>query len=328
VKCIVLDDDPTGTQCASDVTVLLGLDEDAATMTKRLVDVLPTEDAFYVLTNSRALEARDAVALVTRIRDAAIEAATLLDIEIPQFVLRGDSTLRGHVFPESDAFSTGDSVLLFVPAFPAGGRTTENSVHYVQVGSDRLPAAQTEYASDPVFGFRSSDMEGHVAERGGARDVVSVRLDRLRDLGGQAVADALVAAPPGAVVAPDAVTDDDVALVHAGLNRAVAAGREVVVRCAAPLAALCAGVFTDTLLPRPLTRSAGPALVVCGSHTSGASAQLQVLEAQSGLQRRCSRYRRRTRESGRGGRGTGGIGTNAPSRRRSCRHREFAAPPR
>ena len=38
-------------------------------------------------------------------------------------MLRGDSTLRGHVFPETDAIGAERSVMLFVPAFPAGGRT-------------------------------------------------------------------------------------------------------------------------------------------------------------------------------------------------------------
>ncbi|MFQ6330959.1 four-carbon acid sugar kinase family protein [Nocardia sp. CWNU-33] len=278
MKHIILDDDPTGTQCATDVSVLLGLGVQADTVVGRLITALRSEDAVFILTNSRALSPGDAVDLVTRIRDAAVEAASILGIEQPRFILRGDSTLRGHVFAESDIFATENSVLLFVPAFPSGGRVTRHGIHYVQLGEHLTPAAETEYARDPVFGFTASDMAGYVHERGGLRPVVSVPLDSLRTSAGHALTHALITAESGAVVAPDAVTNADIGLVHRGLVRAWAEGRNVVVRCAAPLAAYCAQVYSsDELLAQPLERPAGGVLVVCGSHTSGATTQLDAL---------------------------------------------------
>ena len=50
-RIVVLDDDPTGTQSARDVTVLLERSADA------LFDVLAVDRAVYVQTNSRALPA-------------------------------------------------------------------------------------------------------------------------------------------------------------------------------------------------------------------------------------------------------------------------------
>ncbi|WP_194397420.1 nucleotide-binding domain containing protein [Microbacterium atlanticum] len=94
MKTAVLDDDPTGTQSASGVTVAF----DAAA----IEDALCEADSVYVQTNSRAIAEHDAVALVRRVRDAAREAAARLGEDV-QFVLRGDSTLRRHVFADPAA---------------------------------------------------------------------------------------------------------------------------------------------------------------------------------------------------------------------------------
>jgi uncharacterized protein YgbK (DUF1537 family) len=73
---------------------------------------------------------------------------------------------------------------------------------------------------------------------------------------------------------PDAETDDDIAVIAGGFRQATAGGRSVVLRCAAPLAAALAGTPGRTVTVPPL---AGGLLVVCGSHTAAASAQLAEL---------------------------------------------------
>ena len=269
ITTVVCDDDPTGTQSASGVPVLLRTDR------PQLAAAVRAHDALYVQTNSRALPERDAVELVARVRHEVLETAA----GPVRFVLRGDSTLRGHVFPEIDVFAAVDGVVLFVPAFPAGGRTTRGGVHYVRQGDHDVPAGETEYARDPVFGFRSSSLVDYVAEKSGRRGV-AVPLEQVREPGG--LARALLQAPAGAVVVPDVVSESDVDLVHAGLLEAERAGREVLVRCGAPLAARCAGAASTGLLTTPVQRPAGPVLVVCGSHTAGATAQLAELEPITG----------------------------------------------
>jgi uncharacterized protein YgbK (DUF1537 family) len=163
-----------------------------------------------------------------------------------------------------------DAVLLFVPAFPEGGRTTRGGVHFVRVGDQELPAHESEYAQDPVFGFTTGVLIDYVAQKSG-RAAVSVPLTNVR--AGQ-VLQALVDAPAGSVVLPDVVDADDVRAVAQAVNAMAGHGRRVVVRCAAPLAAELAGVASHGLLPAPLAQTPVRVLLACGSHTLGASSQL------------------------------------------------------
>lgn len=271
MKTVVLDDDPTGTQSASGVTVLLEYDADL------IRDALRRGDSVYVQTNSRAIDEAAAVALVSDVRDAARHAAAALGEEV-QFVLRGDSTLRGHVFAETERFLEPDAVIVFSPAFPDGGRTTVDGVHLVRIGEDVLPAHETEYAQDPVFPFASGVLSEYVAEKSG-RASIGVRLDDVR---AGRLASAIATAPAGAVVLPDAETNDDIRLIAAGILAARRAGRAVVVRSAAPLAAALADVESEGPLPRPLLPTRVPTLLACGSHTAGATAQLEAITAMHG----------------------------------------------
>jgi len=272
MKLMVLDDDPTGTQSATGVEVLL--EWDAAALTA----ALRRADSVYLLTNTRALHEADAVALLERIRyerDAAAEALG----EPVHVVLRGDSTLRGHVFPETSVFAGDDAVILFVPAFPDGGRTTVEGTHYVRVGGRVIPAHESEYADDPVFPFGTAVLTEYVAEKGGGRSAVHVPVRDIRSTAtATALQTALADAAPGTVVVPDAEHDDDIRAIAAAVRVAWETGVRVVVRSASPLAAELAGVASTGLLPTPLRTEPAPTLLVCGSHTLGATRQLELVE--------------------------------------------------
>lgn len=268
MKTVILDDDPTGTQSASGVPVLLATSEDL------LRDALAEHDSVYVLTNSRAIGEADAVELVTRIRRESEAAAASLGADL-QFVLRGDSTLRGHVFAETEAFLTPEAVVVFVPAFPDGGRTTVGGVHHVSVDGVRMRADETEFAQDPVFPFRTAVLADYVAEKSGRR-AYGFALDDLRG-DPAALVGLLRSVLAGAVVVPDAETNDDVRAIARAIEAARDSGRTIVVRSAAPLAAALAGVESDGLLPTPLVESRPRTLLVCGSHTAGATAQLALV---------------------------------------------------
>lgn len=271
MKTIVLDDDPTGTQSAAGVSVLFESSPEI------LADALADADSVYLLTNSRAIAEPEAIALMRSIRADAAAAASSLSEPI-QFVLRGDSTLRGHVFAETEVFVDEESIILFVPAFPDGGRTTEGGVHYVRQGPVRVPAHETEFASDPVFPFSTGVLVNYVREKSG-RSASLVSLAIVREGG---LEDVLAAARPGTVVVPDAVTNDDIRLIARGVEAARLRGASIVVRSASPLAAALAGVESDGLLPTPLVPSPVPTLLVCGSHTAGATAQLDLVAARYG----------------------------------------------
>src|SRR6185312_13367728 len=112
-------------------------------------------------------------------------------------------------------------------------------------------------------------------EVAGPRPVELVTGTALDTYGAAAVAHALRRIPDGGAVVPDVRTDLDLLTIATGLSAAQDAGRRVVVRCAAPLAALIAGVpgrRVDPPQPRP-----DRLLVVCGSHTTAATAQLRAI---------------------------------------------------
>lgn len=269
---VVLDDDPTGTQAVSGVTVLYRW------TASDVIDVLRSERAVFLQTNSRALDHGAAVRLAEKIRGQIVEAEAALGERV-LVVQRGDSTLRGHVFAELDVFMPDADALLFVPAFPGIGRRTVGGVHTVDIAGVPTPVGMTEFAAEPVFGYRSSSLVDFVREKGD-RTAVRIPLTDLRRSRGAAVSEALT---NGALIVSDAETEEDIALIHSGLSMAVESGRRVLVRCAASLAALCAGRLSTGTITAPLAERAGPVLIVCGSHTSGARAQLEVLTAQTGV---------------------------------------------
>lgn len=274
MKTVVLDDDPTGTQCAQDVTVLLEWDADAIAATLR------HEAAVFLQTNSRSLGVHETVALAERIRAEIAEVALRLGATI-DVVLRGDSTLRGHVVDESAVFAD-DSPVLFVPAFPAAGRVTRDGVHSVVIDGTPSPVAETEFARDPVFGFTTSDVPEFL-RRAGVRSARSVPLDALRATRGRALIDALSRAVPGEYIVPDVVEDDDLETIAAVVRTRRSQGLRTTVRCAAPLAAMLAGCYAQELLSEVPGARADAILVACGSHTAASTAQLATLTARSGV---------------------------------------------
>jgi uncharacterized protein YgbK (DUF1537 family) len=271
-RVVILDDDPTGTQTVADVEVILHPSLDAY----RQFFAGP-DRAVYVLTNSRSLNREEATALVARIRDEVRLAAQEAGASVA-FLLRGDSTLRGHVFAEIDVLASGleNPVSLFVPAFPEGGRATIGGVHYLVTAEGRVPVAQTEFARDTVFGYRSERLIDWVAEVGEGRRAFSLSLMLLRAEGPAAVTRVLLDAPAGSVVVPDAETREDLEIVACGLLDAEARGRQVVVRTASTFAAIRAGLHSAHIESVD-TAARGRVLVVCGSHTAASSRQLDRL---------------------------------------------------
>ncbi|WP_157974102.1 four-carbon acid sugar kinase family protein, partial [Desertihabitans aurantiacus] len=263
MKVLVLDDDPTGTQSATGVTVLLRWD--AGT----IADALSDADAAYLLTNTRAVDEDTAVRLVRDIADAADHAGRRLGERV-HLLLRGDSTLRGHVFAEAAAVDAS-APLLFVPAFPAGGRTTVDGVHRVRISGRDVPAERTEFAADPVFGFTSGFLPDYVREKSD-REPVRVPLEVVR--GEQDVlVRVLTDATDGQVLLPDVVDDADIQRLAVAVRRTWTE-QTLVVRGGAPIAAAVAGVTSRGLLDVPVA-APGRTLLVCGSHTGAATRQLE-----------------------------------------------------
>jgi uncharacterized protein YgbK (DUF1537 family) len=274
----VVDDDPTGAQGQADVPLLLswraGLIEAALRQRPR---------ALHLLTNSRALDADAAYAIV---RDAT--AAVENEVTAARLVLRGDSTLRAHLLPEyagvRDVLCPGAAPpLLLVPALPAAGRITRDGRHWLVRDGRRVPLEETEFARDGDFSYATSRLVDWADERSAgyfaADNGIEVGHDEIRAAdGADRVRSALVEAARGAepaVVVPDAETLDDLETIAAGLRVAWLEAPQIVVRCAPTFASVLsgAGASEPAELP-PIHRGL---LVVVGSHVPMTTAQLAEL---------------------------------------------------
>jgi uncharacterized protein YgbK (DUF1537 family) len=275
---VVLDDDPTGVQTLAGVRVLLSWD------CERVRSAVDGRPAVHLITNTRALEP-------SRVGPVVHDAAKTVIDSVPdaRLVLRGDSTLRGHLLEEylavrEAAAPDGWPVLLLVPALPSAGRVTVDGVHLVEFDGKRVPAAETEFARDGVFAYTSARLLDWAEERSNGLFAAArgreVRLAGLRRDGGASVARALAelsSAGEPAVLAADAETVDDLALVAAGFLSALEAGASVLVRCAPAFAGVVSGTTADA--PAGIPPAGDGILVVCGSYVEQTTRQLERLRA-------------------------------------------------
>ncbi|NER78405.1 MAG: four-carbon acid sugar kinase family protein [Leptolyngbya sp. SIO1D8] len=277
-KIIVLDDDPTGSQTVHSCLLLLKWDID--TLVLGLQDTSPI---VFILTNTRALPPEQADA-VTR------EVCRNLKIAIPQagieeflVVSRSDSTLRGHYPIETDAIA--DELGPFdahfmVPAFFEGGRITRESVHYVMQGDTPIPAHETEFARDSVFGYSTSYLPDYVAEKTQGRIVADkverFTLMRLR----QGCLDALMTLENNVCVAVDGETQVDLNEFAQAVLKAAAQGKRFLFRSAASLLTALAALPAQPIAAENMAQSVKeghPGAVLVGSHVKKTTQQLKML---------------------------------------------------
>jgi uncharacterized protein YgbK (DUF1537 family) len=275
---VVLDDDPTGVQTLAGIRVLLAWDP------ARIRVALVGRRAVHLVTNSRALPAERVQPLVEGAARASLEG-----VPAARIVLRGDSTLRGHLLEEylgvrSVTSPAGWPVLLLVPALPSAGRVTVGGMHLFEREGVRTPLHETEYAHDGVFAYGSARLLDWAEERSAglfAADAgLELPLDGVRNGGSAVVAAALselASRGAPAVLAPDAETVDDLEAIAAGYRTAAAAGVAIIVRCAPTFAGVLAG--TTATAPAPLPGAGDGVLVVCGSYVSQTTRQLDRLLA-------------------------------------------------
>jgi uncharacterized protein YgbK (DUF1537 family) len=286
-KVAVLDDDPTGTQTVHGIPVLT--EASTAALGAEFANDLP---AFYILTNSRSLPLADARALNAevgaRLREAAARAGRPFAV-----VSRSDSTLRGHFPGEVEALAGavggGFDAWLLIPFFQEGGRYTVGDTHYVAEGDVLVPAGETEFARDAVFGYRASDLREWVAEKTGGRvapaDVASVSIDDLRRGGPERIAERLASLTGGRVGVVNAASRRDLEVFTLGLLAAEAAGKRFLYRTAASFVPVRAGIPPRPLLGAEEVAPPGPGggLIVAGSYVPKTTAQLEGLLGRPGI---------------------------------------------
>ncbi|MDI9547363.1 MAG: four-carbon acid sugar kinase family protein [Chloroflexota bacterium] len=286
---VVLDDDPTGTQTVHDVPVLTEWSAPALQ-----AELARRQPVFFVLTNSRSLPLAEAQALNAEIGRNLTRAAQAAGRDFA-VVSRSDSTLRGHYPGEVDALAEGlgqrfDATLI-IPFFLEGGRYTLNDIHYVAEGDALIPAAETPFARDAAFGYRSSDLRDWVEEKTGGRvraaDVRAISIEQLRSGGPRAAGKALMELADGAVCVVNAAEMRDMEVFVSGLLDAEESGKRFLYRTAASFVQARAGIAPRPLLgPNDLSLPAeGGALFVVGSYVPKTTAQVERLLAETGIAR-------------------------------------------
>jgi uncharacterized protein YgbK (DUF1537 family) len=276
-RVVVLDDDPTGAQTLAGVRVLLRWDAD------RIAAALAGRPSVHLITNSRALEPA-----VARERVAHAAGAALAASPDAHLVLRGDSTLRGHLREEYEAVRDGVAAtrwppLLLVPALPSAGRITRDGVHLIRRDGKTTPLHLTEYAADGIFSYETARLIAWAEARSdglfAAADARELALDELRSRGPAAVTELLRAAAGSeapSVIAPDAETDADLRLIAEGYAAALRAGIAALVRCAPAFAGILTGTTAAGLVAPPRVGD-GRVLLVCGSYVPTTRRQLAAL---------------------------------------------------
>ncbi len=277
---VVLDDDPTGTQTVYDLSVYTRWDVETLAGALRSGGT-----GFYLLTNSRSMTERDAVALnreiAANLRVALAQTGRLLTI-----ISRSDSTLRGHFPAETDALIGPDDdrppQVVLAPFFAEGKRITVGDVHWVHDGETAVPVGETEFAKDTTFGFASSDLRDWAVEKSGGRwahdDVAALPLATIRQGTDAIAAWFMAAAQPVLVI--NSAADGDMAAAVLGLLKAEVAGRRYLCRTAAAFVRARFGLPRRPLLaPAEMVRGPGPGLVVVGSYVPRSTAQLERARA-------------------------------------------------
>lgn len=286
---VVLDDDPTGTQTCYDVTVL------TSWRTELITEELKKKPSIlFILTNSRSLPEKEAVALTLEIGRNVRKAASECERDIV-VISRSDSTLRGHFPAEVEAIASAldinDAVRVLVPAFIEGGRYTIDDVHYLVENGELVPVCDTPFAGDVVFGYSNADLKKWVEEKTHgkvkASEVISISLDDIRIGGPRVVSQKLTACEPGRICIVNAANYRDLEVFAMGVMLAEKAGRKFLYRSSATLVPLRAGLPSGksfTAAKEHITSNNG-SLVVVGSHVPKTTYQLTWLLEQSAFER-------------------------------------------
>ncbi|MDB9528143.1 four-carbon acid sugar kinase family protein [Oscillatoria sp. CS-180] len=277
-KIIVLDDDPTGSQTVH--SCLLLLKWDVETLVLGLQDNSPI---VFILTNTRALSPAQAKAITTEVCHNLKTAILQAGIEEFLVVSRSDSTLRGHYPIETDAIAAELGPFdahFMVPAFFEGGRITRNSVHYVVQDETPIPAHETEFAKDSVFGYSTSYLPDYVAEKTGdrisAEQVKRFTLERIR----QGCLDELLALENNVCVAVDGESQLDLNQFAQDVLTGAAQGKRFLFRSAASLLTALAALPPQPIAAEDMAqyvKDHHPGAVLVGSHVKKTTQQLAAL---------------------------------------------------
>lgn len=282
-KIIVLDDDPTGSQTVHGCLLLSRWDEDSLELA--LNDESPL---FFVLTNTRSMSPGAAASTTREVCRALRGPLAKLD-EPWLLVSRSDSTLRGHYPVETDVMAEELGPFdahFIVPAFFEGGRITRDATHYVVRAGVAIPAHETEFAQDSVFGYSTAFLPDYVEEKTAGR----IRSEDVELFGpGDSDAEVLTrlrALENNACCVVSAETQQELDRFARLVLRAGDEGKRFLFRSAASILTSFSGLPPQPVPPEDMADyvpDSRPGLVLVGSHVPLSTAQLRDLLAEEAL---------------------------------------------
>lgn len=277
---VILDDDPTGCQTVHDVPVLFSWDIE-------ILESLLREKThlFFILTNTRSMNEASAGLTVKEVIANLVLAGKNAERKFT-IISRSDSTLRGHYPSELDeiegSLGVRGNMHCLIPAFFPGGRYTCNDIHYVREGDSLIPASETPFAKDKVFGFQHSDLKKYVEEKTSgailAEDVLPISLEEIRK-GGPAHIKSRLMDSDNPVCIVNALCQSDLDVFAAGAWEAILAGKKILFRTAASFINSFGCIPVKEPLDRSVLKSQSGhgGLVVVGSYVEKSSMQLMKL---------------------------------------------------
>lgn len=271
-KIVVIDDDPTGCQTVYDIPLLLSWDD------YLLKDTIDKEDAFYILTNSRAYSERKAKSLN---KEIAQKLSKYIDKGKLRIISRSDSTLRGHFFSEvktlMDTLGPFDGVIV-CPYFKEGKRFTVFDTHYILKNDELIEVNKTEFSLDPVFGYKNSHLPSWIEEKSKGfwkkEDVISISIEYVRLGGPEKIKEILMRAKNGKPIVVNSLCDEDLEVFIIGLIEAEKEGKKFLYRTAASFVKIRLGLEEKDLV---IPEERGKGLIIVGSYVELTTRQLMKL---------------------------------------------------
>ena len=259
-RCVVVADDLTGANATGVLLKKNGFD--TLTLLRPAMDKassLSRCDCLVLPTDSRAIPGEEAYA---RVREAL---ELLAGPEVLHYAKRIDSTLRGNLGRETDAFLDflGPAYMaVCVPCFPSSGRVLVGG--HLLVGG--RPLRKTEAASDPKCPICTSDALALMRGQS-TYPVASIHLDDVQD-GAEHLAEVMSREREKGtrILLVDSVSEEDMLIVA-----------DAIVKAGIPVVSVDPGPFTaimgKKLLPKEAKRAEAKVLCTIGSVNAVAATQ-------------------------------------------------------
>lgn len=283
---IVLDDDPTGVQTVSHVSVYT--DWSLESIREGFAE---DRNIFYILTNSRGMTEAETVKIHQEIAEKVLQVSRETQKEF-RIISRGDSTLRGHYPVETETLketlekNSGEHFdgEIICPFFLEGNRYTCGNVHYIKMDEVLVPVAETEFAEDATFGYQNSHLGRWIEEKTKGRypadQQIYISIQELRTGNIGQICRHIMEAEDFKKVIVNALCYEDLYIFALALYQAEQSGKHFMLRTASALPMILGNIKRASLLDgEALVDPDNPngGLIIVGSHVQKTTMQLEQL---------------------------------------------------